>query len=231
MKKLLVGLLVLFLFSISSVFSQTDSGKWIVRARGFYTMPNENSNYKGDNDSGNIDISDAFAPELDVSYFFSDNIAIEFAISTSKHDVGVEYSDFINHYSDLGYYSMLPLTMNLQYHFDLGKFKPYAGAGVNYTVFYGEGKEMNTGLPHNLELSNTFGFSLQGGLDFMITDNWLINLDVKNLFISTDGIVKTGACIEYAAKAIPCPDYEIIETEIDVDINPFMIGLGIGYRF
>ncbi len=231
MKSIIIGILILSLYTTTSYAQSNEYTKWFVRARGYYTMTNENSNYKGDNDSGRIDISDAFTPELDITYFFNKNIAVELMLSTSKHDIGVKYTDDFRHYSDLGYFSMFPPTISLQYHFYMGNFKPYLGAGVNYTMFYGEGKDMNFGLPNNLIINDTFGFSLQGGLDYILNDKWLINFDIKNLFVATDGVVKTGKCIDYAAKAIPCPDYEIIENDIDLDINTFMVGLGIGYRF
>ena len=32
--------------------------------------------------------------------------------------------------------TLFPPTVMLQYHFDMGKIKPYVGAGVNYTVFF-----------------------------------------------------------------------------------------------
>ena len=40
---------------------------------------------------------------------------------------------------DVGNAWLLPPILTLQYHFtDFGAFKPYIGAGVNYTVFFSQ---------------------------------------------------------------------------------------------
>ncbi len=61
---------------------------------------------------------------------------------------------------------LLPPTLTLQYHFtDFGAFKPYVGAGVNYTVFFSQpppmpGCSCRRGCDshdHHLNVSNAFG--------------------------------------------------------------------------
>ena len=111
---------------------------------------------------------------------------------------------------DLGHVWLLPPTLNVQYHFYSGDFKPYVGAGVNYTIFYGE----DAGDVVGMDYENSVGFSFQAGIDYNLNDKWFLNLDVKQLLLSTDVTVNAGEAV------IP----------VEVDINPLIIGLGIGVK-
>ncbi len=77
--------------------------------------------------------------------------------------------------------------------------------------FYG----VDEGDVAGMEYEDAFGFSFQVGLDYNLNDKWFLNLDVKKLLLSTDVEVDTGAGV------LP----------VEVDINPLMVGLGIGRRF
>ena len=106
---------------------------------------------------------------------------------------------------------MLPPTITLQYHFtDLGVWKPYIGAGLNYTYFYDTELANNT-----LEIgSSSWGGALQAGFDYMLDKQWSLNLDVKYIWMDTE--VKTiGSGTKIG----------------EVDINPWVIGIGARYRF
>lgn len=65
----------------------------------------------------------------------------------------------------------------------------------------------------SMDIEDTFGPALQAGMDYQIDDHWMINLDVKKIWIQPNVKFNGGA----------------IRT--DVDINPWIIGAGIGYRF
>ena len=103
-----------------------DYSKWQARFRIISVIPSAGD----DIDGADVAISTAFVPELDFTYFFNKNIAAELILGTAKHNVEVEDVD-------LGHVWLLPPTLNLQYHFYSGDVKPYIGAGINYTFFYG----------------------------------------------------------------------------------------------
>lgn len=204
MKNLLLFILLIgFTFSINAQedTSSADYSKWQARFRVISVIPSAGDDFSGDN----VEISTAFVPELDFTYFFTKNIAAELILATTKHDVELESG------VDLGHVWLLPPTLNLQYHFYAGDFKPYVGAGVNYTFFYGE----DEGDVAGMDYENTFGFSLQAGIDYNLTDKWFLNFDIKQLFLSTDVDVDTGEGV------LP----------VEVDINPLVIGLGVGMKF
>lgn len=205
MKKVIFSALVTFLFVFNAQAqdenSTTDYSKWQARFRVISVIPSPGDDIAG----ADVDISTAFVPELDFTYFFTKNIAAELILATTKHDVEIDGG------ADLGHVWLLPPTLNLQYHFYAGDFKPYVGAGVNYTIFYGE----KSGDVVDMDYENSFGFSFQAGVDYNLNDSWFLNLDVKQILLSTDVKVDTGADV------LP----------VDVDINPLVVGLGIGKKF
>lgn len=153
------------------------------------------------------DVGDALTPEVDFTYFFTKNIAAEAVVATAQHEVSAGSND-------LGETFILPPTVVLQYHFQPDeKISPYVGVGVNYSVFYGE--EDGTGFD-DLEVEGGFGIALQAGVDYWINDNWGLNLDAKYIDLDIDAKVTSGSTR--------------LRTN-DVELNPWIIGAGVSYRF
>ncbi|HPF46704.1 MAG: OmpW family protein [Alphaproteobacteria bacterium] len=208
-KKLLAGL---GLFAASMVSAEMASaqqaGDLFVRARGIYVAPHESATTSI---GGTVDIDNKIVPEVDFTYFVADNIGVELIAATTKHNVA-GIGTALGASADLGSAWLLPPTLSLQYHVPTGTgFKPYFGAGVNYTFFYSE--KAAGGAITGFNLKDSFGFSLQAGADFEIAEDTFINLDVKKLFLRTDASINGGAV---TAK---------------VKIDPWIIGAGIGKKF
>ena len=205
MKKLLLSIIVVALISINAIAQEesNDFNRWQARLRVITIIPDVND----DLDAANVDVSTAVVPELDFTYFFDENWAAELILATAKHNVDVDLGTGI----DLGHVWILPPTLSLQYHFTGGIVKPYLGAGINYTFFYG----IDEGDVAGMDYDDAIGFSMQGGLDFDLNDYWFLNVDIKKLLLTTDVSVDTGEDI------IP----------VEVDINPWIIGVGLGVKF
>jgi outer membrane protein len=149
-------------------------------------------------------------PELDFSYFFNKNFALELILATSKHKMAVKGSS-LGAYTDLGDVKALPPTLTAQYHFDFcDVIKPYVGAGINYTKFYDVNK--GAGLDR-VEYQGGFGYAFQVGVDLMKDEHWGLNLDIKKLYLNTDVSVNNGAISG------------------NVDLDPWIFGTGITYKF
>jgi outer membrane protein len=211
MRTILTALLILFALSPVLAQDAPSSPKWQARLRGVVVAPDESADIEAI--GGDVDISTAVIPELDFTYFFTENIAAELILGTAKHDVkAVETAagDI-----DLGNVWLLPPTLTVQYHFTGMELKPYVGAGINYTIFYGidEGPVADA-----VQYDNAVGFALQGGLDYPLNDKWFLNLDVKKIFLSTDATVFANTALGAVVGA-------------DVKINPWLIGLGVGMKF
>lgn len=145
---------------------------------------------------GNIDASSTVVPEVDASYFFTPNIAVELIAATARTSLSLQHSSGVtkannvlnngsNDSLDLGNTMILPPTITAQWHFfPNSMINPYVGAGLNYTWFYDiKGGSANGG---NLKLSPTLGYALQAGVDVQIQGRWYGNFDVKKLFIETN---------------------------------------------
>lgn len=198
-----------------------DFKRWQVRVRGVGVVPDESA--KIGIIGGDANISNTLIPELDFTYFFTKNIAAELILGTTKHDVNTVGSDIsavggpTSADVDLGSVYLLPPTLTLQYHFLTEEvFRPYIGAGVNYTIFY---NEKQGSVVKDIKYDNSFGYALQVGFDVMINDTFFVNADIKKLFLKTD--VTVDASNLAPGLSIPA----------DVDINPWLIGFGVGMKF
>lgn len=184
------------------------AGDMLVRMRVLNVMPVESGtpSLVG----GEVKINNESVPEINFSYFFTNNFAAELILATATHKV-MAHSTLLESL-DLGDVSLLPPTLTFQYHHSFGNFKPYVGAGINYTFFYGA----DYGAMETMSYDNTFGWALQVGADYQVSDRVYLNFDVKRLGLSTDVSITT---------------YDGTVVTADVDIDPVLIGIGVGYRF
>jgi len=186
----------------AQVAQAADNGDWIVRVRAL----NLDSANK---DSTGLDLSvnDKTFPEVDISYFFSPNLAAELILTyPQKHDIRAGGGK-------IGTLKHLPPTLTLQYHFTGMGFRPYVGAGLNYTRFSSVdfAPAVDAALAPSID-KNSFGLALQAGVDFPLGDGWLLNLDVKKVQIKTD-IFSAGT------KAGT------------FKVDPLLLSVGVGKRF
>lgn len=189
-----------------------EEGDWLIRGRGIYVTPDESATISLI--GGDASVGNEFTPELDFTYFLTDNIGLELILATSKHSVsavGTALGDL-----DLGSVWLLPPTLSLQYHLQpKEQFSPYLGASVNLTLFH----SVNDGpVADNVSYDTAFGFGFQAGVDYKIGDDIYLNLDVKRLWLKTDVTVDATT----AAGAI---------VAADVKLNPWIFGIGIGKTF
>ncbi len=205
MKKSISGLLIGTSLLLSSAAMSSDM---MVRMRAINVMPDESGSPTVI--GGDVQLNNASVPEIDFTYFFNKNFALELILATTTHEASATKTALNN--LDLGDVSLLPPTLTAQYHFEMGKFKPYVGAGLNYTIFYGA----DPGIAKSVRYENSLGYALQLGGDYQIGDNLYLNLDIKKIYLSTDVHVST-----YANGSV----------DAEVDINPLIVGLGLGFKF
>jgi len=182
---------------------------WMIRLRALGVMPDGGGSVTGVAGSS-LSYSDSVVPELDITYFLNKNMALELILGVTPHDIYGQGS--LASLGKVGDTWLLPPILTLQYHFtELGAFKPYVGAGVNYTVFF----NTNASNVQALSLNNTFGWALQAGFDYMFDKHWGINFDVKKLFLQ------------------PSFDVTVANTTLQgqADLNPWLVAAGITYRF
>lgn len=202
--KLALGLLAALSFS-----AMAQENPWMVRARA--THLNWDNKQDAQLASANLDVNakNKTIPEVDISYFFTKNIAAELVLTYPQR------VDVRSGQTSLGTVTALPPTLLAQYHFtDLGPLKPYVGAGVNYTRFGSRNLGLG-GLANAFSVeSSSIGYAAQVGADYMLTKNWGINLDVKYLQIKTDVIDNTTNASAGTLK-----------------LNPIATSVGVTYKF
>lgn len=158
MKKYMI--MVLLLAGSLATFAQVkkdskkDYQKWQMRLRVIAAVPPSTSY---DLSGSDVKISASVVPELDFTYFFTKNLAAELILGTTHHSVTLKGKTAE---TKLGKVWALPPTLNVQYHLPLKNFTPYAGVGINYTIFYGVKDD-----GAKLAYKNNVGFSTQLGVD------------------------------------------------------------------
>ncbi len=191
--------------ALPAMAQQASEGNWLVRGRAVYLdWDNGQSSGLPLGGTTKVQAENRWIPEVDITYFFTRNIAAELVLTyPQKIDIDVGGTK-------KGTIKALPPSLLLQYHFtDLGAFKPYVGAGVNYTRFY----DRDNILDGAAEVEkDSFGWTGQLGFDVALNKNWLINVDAKYVKIDTD-VKLNGSKIGR------------------VDLDPWLLGVGIGYRF
>jgi outer membrane protein len=164
------------------------------------------------------EVSDEFIPALTFTYFLNKNLAVELFCCFSKHQIELE-APVPGLSGDIADFWIFPPALTLQYHFDnMGAFKPYVGAGVQYIAAFDEDTADNPIGSSGVEIDDAFGFTLQAGIDVSLGGGWYLNADVKKTWLDTDAVWKDPLG---AGNRI----------DVDVDIDPLIVSAGLGYRF
>lgn len=195
-------------------------GDFIIRAGVASVQPNE--------DSGNLKLDGTALPGTKAGVDNDEQLGLTFTyMVTSNWGVGLLAATPFEHDItakgvgvDAGSVKHLPPTLTVQY-FPLdasSRWQPYVGLGVNYTLFFDENVDSELeGMfgPGDLKLDDSWGWAGQLGVDYLLDDHWLLNASVWYLDIDTD------ATFKFAANRVTA----------NVDIDPWVYMLGVGYRF
>lgn len=201
MKKTLLSTLILATLGMASAVASAQENPWMVRVRAV----NVEFDNKGAAGTAGVWAKDKTIPEVDISYFFTKNIAAELVL-TYPQKVDVYLGS-----ANLGHLNVLPPSLLLQYHFtNFGQVKPYVGAGINYTTFGRHAKLNNNDVTVD---KSSIGYAAQVGVDYMIDKHWGVNLDVKYVQIDTN--VRSAALGNVG----------------ELKLNPVTAGVGVTYKF
>ena len=191
-----------------------EAGDWVVRGRIINVNPNDDSGEIKANGmplagtSGIVGVNDDTTLELDFTYMLDPHWGMELILATTKHKADAAGATILDT-------RVLPPTLTLQYHFSpSSNIRPYAGVGLNYTHFYDEDAK-NVPSSVKADLDDSWGLAAQAGVDVDINKDWFVNFDVKYIDISTTAKLSDG----------------IDTIKVDVDIDPWVFGIGIGRTF
>ncbi|NHA14951.1 OmpW family protein [Thioalkalivibrio sp. XN279] len=217
MRTLASALALTAALGLAAPASAHEAGDWLVRFGASVVDPKS--------DNGNLDLTaldggvqqisvdDKTGVTFNFTYMYTKNIGVEvLAALPFEHDISVETL------GEVGSVKHLPPTISLQYHFlPDSVFQPYAGIGVNYTRFFSESEKGVLVDPLGVTLdvdSSSFGLAAQLGFDYMVTDQWFLNFDLRYIDIDVDAKIR-----------------EVPEINGTVNIDPVVYGIHLGYRF
>jgi outer membrane protein len=211
--------LSLLLAGMAATPAMAEAGDTFIRVRGIMVAPNEDSTgITPAFPAETVSVNNAVAPEVDITHMLTNNFGVELIAATTKHSISGT-TGTTGTIGKLASTWVLPPTLTLQYHFaPEAKARPYVGAGVNWTLFYKEkasnGLEAAVGQT-NVNLSSSFGWAAQAGIDIDLNETMFLNLDVKYIDLDTNARLRTTAAgIQ----------------RVGVDINPFVFGVGVGFK-
>lgn len=197
-----------------------EAGDIVVRAGAITVDPHEDSS---EISAGGVDLPGTAATldsdtqlGLNFMYMATDNIGIELLAATPfTHTVGTKGLGGLK----LGELKHLPPTLSAVY-YPLDKssaFQPYAGIGINYTWFFDTelSSEAEAAGFNGLDVDDSWGLAYQLGMDYMLTDNVMLNAQVRYIDIDTTATTYRGAA----------------KVDVDVDVDPFVYMVGLGYKF
>lgn len=191
-------------------FSPKEKGTWLVTARLSEVAPQESGSIRtaaGVDTGLDVKVSDYAVPTLGFTYFFTDHVAVEGILGSSRHEIDAKGPGGSTRVLETW---VLPPTVTVQYHFNpKGRVSPYVGAGVNAMVFF-SGHDKNG---FDVDLDNAFGYALQAGVDIAVKGDWAINLDAKKVFVETDADINNGAL------------------RSSVTLDPWVVSAGVTRRF
>jgi len=179
-------------------------GDWLFRAGMSQVAPKDDNLRLAPNVVLGVDNDERFT--FDITYMIRDNWGLELlAADTFNHGFEVYENNTAPPVLG-GSVEHIPPTLSVQYHFmPDSRFRPYVGAGVNYTLFSNE-------KPSGLKLDDSFGPAFQAGIDVGINDSWFVNYAIRWIDIDADATLggdKLGT----------------------IEIDPWVYSLNLGYRF
>ena len=197
-----------------------EAGDWIVRAgaAGVYPTGESDDIFPSVLGKGaKVEADYAWSLGLNFTYMATDNIGIELlAAWPFSHDI--DCTGTISALGTCAETKHLPPTLTAQYHFDTGtKWHPYLGLGINYTYFFDEDtKGTLADLGSDLSLSGSWGFAGEAGLDYEFDNNWLVSAQLWYIGIKPEATLSIDG---------------VGTDKFDVSINPWVVMLGVGYKF
>lgn len=202
-----------------------DQGDILINARILNISPDVGSNDITDLSGasaglGGIDVDDAYSLGVDITYMITSNFGVELMLDTSsKHDIKGAHGLPVQNVGDV---TVLPPSLIAVWHFmPKNNIRPYVGAGLNYTMFFSESttSELTSGLgatSTGLSVDDTLSLIAQVGVDVDINKDWYVSFDAKYIDMDTTATIQVDGAD--AAK-------------VDFDVNPLILGIGVGTRF
>ncbi len=212
------AILVLVVAAVTLAQPATAQGdRWIGRVRALGVMPDASSDEIATTGT-RIGVDNAFGGEASVTCLLGPTWGLELAAAVTPLKLSTTGGQFPG--LDAGRVDLFSGMLSLQYHFaTTGKLKPYLGIGMTFArpIGYTLSKDMEASGIANLTFASSMRVHTQVGADLRIGQGWRLNLDLRYAPVTTraDFRLATGGSLDTIA----------------LNINPILVGVGIGRTF
>jgi outer membrane protein len=162
--------------------------------------------------------NDNVVPTLAIEYYATPNISVETICCLTQHHVSgsgpIAGAGIVDHVL------ILPATLTLKYHAQVGPVRPYVGIGPSLFIIFDEkpGETARALGATRVKMSNELGLALQAGVDVPVSDKGIgISFDAKRYFMDTTAHFYTAA------------GTEALKTKHSLD--PWVVSGGVYFRF
>jgi len=196
----LSGLALALAMATAPAAMAQQAGEYTVGVGAHVVSPkSKNGDGKGALTGRTFEVHTDEKPTLTFEYFVADNLGIEvLAALPFQHDFGTRTAGTV------GKTKVLPPTVSVQYHFDLGVIKPFAGVGLNYTTFWHT--------TPGYSLKDSVGAAVHLGTDIALNDQTSFRVDARWIDINSD-LKSAGANVG------------------KVEIDPIVLGFAFVHKF
>ena len=153
---------------------------------------------------------------LNYTYLFNNYSSLEFSIDYIKTDAQFKALGLS---LNMGELTQIPVLLTLRLHPAAStKVKPYLGFGVGYYSNSFDTNSFNASLIYGtgakIDVDDSFGFHVNGGVEFFIAENYSFNLDLKYLLNKADAKVNISGF-----------------TTEEMSMDAVVVGVGLRYYF
>lgn len=194
-----------------------EKGDWLIRAGIAHVAPDDRSGAVTGISGSGVEVDGATNLAVNFTYMLSDNWGVELLGALPfRHDI--KGSGAISSLGTIAETKQLPPTVAVVYNFaPKASVRPYAGIGLNHTVFFDEKVTGGlVGMANGISLDSSTGLAAEVGVDVDLDNNMFFNASLWYVDIATTATLEGGA---------------LDGARVDVDIDPWVVFAGVGWKF
>jgi len=204
-----VATLMLVVSQVS--FAQDMEGRLGLGARASYVNFTDDDYVKV-----NVEPDESVMYGVNLTYFIQNYLSLELSVDYTETDVDLKALGLSR---DAGDFESIPVLLSLRAHLSTNtKVSPYLLFGIGY--FFNDIDQNDSNIEFiygpgaKVDVDDSFGFHVGGGVEVFVSENVALNLDFKYIWTEVETSVNVAGF-----------------TDEDLDMDSFVAGLGIKYYF